>query len=144
MVHIDTKRMNKGPGTEDEERLAITTTGYGKEQLIGVPVVTNGTGKEIASSVAAELKKKDIQHHVKAICYDTTASNSGVRNGSVVLLEQELKKKLLHLPCRHHIMELVLEAAFTEVFEEKSSGPDISIFKRFQKAWPNISKGNKQ
>lgn len=136
--------MSKGPATAEEERLAITTTGYGKEQLVGVPVIANGTGKEIASNVAEELRKKQIENDIKAICYDTTASNSGAHNGAVVLLEQNLKRKLLHFPCRHHIMKLLLEAAFSNAFEEKSCGPDISIFKRFQKAWTNIDKGIQQ
>lgn len=133
--------MQKGPGNKEEERLAVTTTGYGMEQLVTIAAISNGTGQAIASSVAVELEKKGIKDQIKAICYDTTASNSGTRNGSVALLEKELGRKLLHLPCRHHIMELILEAAFTKVFKEKSSGPEITIFKRFQKAWSNIDKG---
>lgn len=59
-----------------------------------------------------------------------------------MLLEKMLGRTLLHLPCRHHILELVLEASFTKVFKEKSNGPEIAIFKRFQKAWSGINTGN--
>lgn len=141
VIHIDTKRMKKGVGLESEERLAVTTSGFGTEQIVGVPVIPTGTGKDIAQAVVKLLEEKGIENSIKGICYDTTAANSGIQNGSVVLLEKLIGRSLLRLPCRHHILELILEAVFTKVFSEKSSGPEITIFKRFQKEWPGINKG---
>ncbi|XP_029708295.2 uncharacterized protein LOC109401706 [Aedes albopictus] len=140
VIHIDTKRMKKGVGLESEERLAVTTSGFGTEQIVGVPVIPTGTGKDIAQAVVKLLEEKGIENSIKGICYDTTAANSGIQNGSVVLLEKLIGRSLLRLPCRHHILELILEAVFTKVFSEKSSGPEITIFKRFQKEWPGINK----
>jgi len=51
-----------------------------------------------------------------------------------VLLQQKLGRSLFHLACRHHILELVAEAAFTMSFG-LSSGPDVARFKRFQSSW---------
>ena len=118
--------------------MAITVTGNNNEQLLGVPVISKGTGKETAQGTFEKLKEFNIDGLVKGICYDTTAANSGKYNGAVVMLEKMLKRKLLHLPCRHHILELVLEAVFSEAFREKSTGPEITLFKRFQKAWEGI------
>jgi hypothetical protein len=41
---------------------------------------------------------------------------------------------MFHFACRHHILELVAEAAFATCFGP-STGPDIAIFKRFQASW---------
>jgi hypothetical protein len=75
---------------------------------------------------------------VAATCFDTTAANTGHRNGACVLLEQKLKKDLLHFACRHHILELVLASVFNETMGA-TSGPDVTIFKRFQQSWKLIN-----
>ena len=72
------------------------------------------------------------------MCFDTTASNTGRRNGTCVLLEQKLEKDL-HLACRHHILELVLTCVFSECVSS-SSGPNVAIFKRFQQFWTSVDK----
>ena len=103
VVHIDTKIMAKGPNGKTEDRLAITVTGNNNEQLLGVPAISNGTGKETAEGTFKKLMEFNIDDHVKAISYDTTATNSCKYSGAVVMLEKLLKRKLLHLPCRHHL-----------------------------------------
>ncbi|XP_015122270.1 uncharacterized protein LOC107044756 [Diachasma alloeum] len=72
--------------------------------------------------------------------FDTTASNTGSTNGTCVLLEQLLGRNLLHLACRHHLLELLLKSAF-EASMGPNTRPDILIFKRFQEQWKNIEKG---
>lgn len=64
--------------------------------------------------------------------FDTTSSNTGAKRGACTLLETKLGKQLLHLACRHHVFELVLEAVFSKCMGP-STGPDILLFKRFQK-----------
>ena len=43
-------------------------------------------------------------------------SNTGHRSGACSLIELKLNKDLLCLACRHHVMELVIEAAFEKNF----------------------------
>lgn len=50
-----------------------------------------------------------------------------------------LGRTLLWLPCRHHINEIILRAVF-EIHFTKTSGPNVTIFKRFQDAWETIDK----
>ncbi|KAG0710345.1 hypothetical protein GWK47_002509 [Chionoecetes opilio] len=69
--------------------------------------------------------------------FDTTASNTGIHTGCCRLLEEALGKPLLNLACRHHVIELILAAAFKEVMGP-SSGPTIQLFKRFREQWPYI------
>jgi hypothetical protein len=93
--------------------------------------------------VADTLKYWGIEQRVAALCFDTTATNTGHRHGACVLIEQMLAKDLLYLACRHHVMELVVGAAFNEVLPG-SSGPEIKLFKRFQEHWNLIDQNKYQ
>lgn len=53
-----------------------------------------------------------------------------------VLLEQLLERSLIYLPCRHHICELYLRAAFES--SVGSSSVNVPLFARFQIAWAKI------
>ena len=66
--------------------------------------------------------------------FNTTAANTGPRNGACILLEQKFGKDMLWLACRHHILEIILEVLVLLCLGP-SSGPDIPLFKRFQKSW---------
>lgn len=74
---------------------------------------------------------------VNVICFDTTASNTGRKNGACPLIEQDLGKQLLYFACRHHIFELVSEAVFS-VQIKTSCSPDVLLFKRFKSKWSCI------
>jgi len=41
--------------------------------------------------------------------FDTTNSNSERKGGAVVLIEKELENKLLYVPCRHQIFDLIVK-----------------------------------
>jgi len=69
--------------------------------------------------------------------FDTTASNTGPTSGACVLLEQKLQQNLLHFACRHHIHEVIIGVVFTALFGPSRS-PNIALFERFQRFWPNI------
>jgi len=75
------------------------------------------------------------------MCFDTTASNTGSKNGACVLLEQLMRRNLLHFACRHHIHEVIIGEIFT-VLLGSSRGPNIALFERFQKSWPTINPVN--
>ena len=59
--------------------------------------------------------------------FDTTAINTGRYNGTCVLLEQKMEKDVLWLACRHHVLEIVLEAMVMHSIGQ-SKGPEIAIF----------------
>ena len=65
--------------------------------------------------------------------FDTTSSNTGVREGAMVYLERILDKKLLWLACRHHIAELHIKHAYTKIMFQTNS-PEDPLFKYF-KEW---------
>jgi len=75
---------------------------------------------------------------IKCKSFDTTAVNTGLRNGACILLEQNIDKDMLCLACHHHnITEIMLEAIVVHAIG-CSSGPDILLFKIFKKSWNTI------
>ena len=138
-VHWDGKLMEDVTTKEHVDRLPVLISGFGAEQLLGVPKLSSGTGEVQAAAVVQCLKEWGIEDRVAALCFDTTASNTGLHQGACVLIERSLKKNLLHTACRHHIMELIIGAAFDQMLGD-SSGPEITLFKRFQQQWQFIDR----
>ncbi|KAK4295407.1 hypothetical protein Pmani_032022 [Petrolisthes manimaculis] len=73
------------------------------------------------------------------MCFDTTSSKTGRHKGACVLLEEQYGREHLHLGCRHHVLELVAGAAFSEAMGT-SSAPDVLLFKLFKSSWQVIDK----
>ena len=71
--------------------------------------------------------------------FDTTALNTGRKNGACILTEAKLEKHLLYFACRHHILELVIGAVFLTLVGP-SQGPDILLFKKFPCQWEAVDK----
>jgi hypothetical protein len=137
-VHWDGKLMEDLTTNEHVDRLPVLVSGVGVEKLLGVPKLSSSTGVAQADAVVGCLEDWNITEQVVALSFDTTASNTGHRSGACSRIEQKLDKDLLHLPCRHHIMELVIGTAFDKMMG-CSSGPEIQIFKRFGKQWKHIN-----
>lgn len=100
--------------------------------LLGVPQLEAGTGIQISTAVYDSLVEWIALDQVQALCFDTTASNTGYLNGACILLEQKIGRDLLYFACRHHIFELVLKAVF-ECKMTASSGPKVQLFERLKK-----------
>ncbi|ESO04784.1 hypothetical protein HELRODRAFT_172457 [Helobdella robusta] len=124
---------------ENVERVAVLISCGEEEQLIGVPLLENGAGSTIAKSVYSELGKWGALDKIQAMYFDTTAVNTGRIIGACVSLVQLMEKKLLYLPCRHHIFEVVLKSVF-DAGMGKTTGSQSDIFKKFKTEWNNIDK----
>lgn len=124
-------------GRQMVDRLPVLVSGAGVQQLLGVPKLLSGKGEVIANSVYDLAVSWGISERIKFMCFDTTASNTGIKSGACVLLEKKMNANLIWLPCRHHILEILLESVVLSSIGP-SSGPDILLFKRFQKNWPLI------
>lgn len=84
------------------------------------------------SQAALQMAKEwQIEDNIIGVCFDTTAGNTGARQGAAILIESELKRALLYLACCHHHCELHIKHAFTALRGERDR-PDEPIFKRFQ------------
>ena len=92
---------------EKVDRLPILVSGRGVECLLNVPKLPNGI-EAMANAVVTAIKDGHLVENVKVLSFDTTASNSGIRAGEAVLIEQKIEETLLYLACRHHIFQVVL------------------------------------
>lgn len=64
-------------GKQTVDRLPIVITNNGSEQLLGIPKLLQGTSKAQAEAIYQYLTEWGLMDHVKAMRFDTTASNTG-------------------------------------------------------------------
>src|SRR6218665_614358 len=94
-------------GPRKEDRVAIIVTSHEMEKLIAIPKVDKETGEEVPKAASASLLEWDISDKIFVMSFDTTAANTGRKNGTCALLQQKLGKDFLWLACRHHIHEVL-------------------------------------
>ena len=104
---------------------------------MGVQRLEKASGTAHADASYDLLEVWNLKQHVKALVFDTTASNTGWNNGAAKCLEKLLDEKLFYNACRHHIYELIIGAVNTCIFGD-SSAPDDANFKCFPAEWPKI------
>jgi hypothetical protein len=141
-VHWDGKMLPDLTGKtcrDTVDRLAVLVSGGGIIKLLGVPKLQSSTGAAQAEAVFELLTSWDIIDKICFMGFDTTASNTGWEKGTCVLLQQKLNKKLIGLPCRHHVLEIVVGKIFDGLIGP-STGPNISLFQRFSDCWPKLNK----
>lgn len=139
-VHWDGKILSELMSKESVDRLAVLVSGEGVMKLLGVPKLTRGTGEEQANAIFQLLNEWNIVNRVNFMCFDTTASNTGIKRGACTILQQKIGRNLLGLACRHHIFEIIISKVFNSLPIEHQSGPDLLLFKTFSKFWKNINK----
>ena len=94
----------------NKEHLAVHVTytpDYEEGRLLGIPKIDNGKGKTVKEAVVQLPTDHQLQENVVGLCFDTTAANTGKRNGAATLIEGELNCKCAYFGCRHHICELI-------------------------------------
>ena len=126
-VHWDGKMLPALTSKESVDRLAVLVSGEGVMKLLGVPVLLSGTGESQASATFEAIEDWNLTQRVQFMSFDTTASNTGLKSGACLLLEQKLQKQLISLACRHHIHELIVARVFDSLMGP-SSGPDMKLF----------------
>ncbi|KAG8181006.1 hypothetical protein JTE90_024754 [Oedothorax gibbosus] len=80
--------------------MAVLISCGDEEQLIGVPEIENSKGLYQSKAVFSEINKWGAAENIEAMCFDTTAANTGCWKGTCTLLEQYFEKHLLYLACR--------------------------------------------
>ena len=140
LLHWDGKLLPDITGQKElVDRVAVLVTGGEIEQLLAVPKIGRGTGDEQCRACLQTLDDWQLRRQVRGLVCDTTAANTGLKMGACTLIEKTLDIELVWIACRHHVLEVMLGDVFLTVMGA-TSGPDIGIFKRFQKSWPYIDK----
>ena len=115
---------------ETVDRIAVPVTGDGEERLLRVTKISRGTGKHQAEACLTILDEWGIQQQICGLVFDTTASNTRLKNGACTFIEHSLDHEMTWVACRHHVMDLVLAGIFRALFEPTpTGGPDVALFK---------------
>ena len=87
--------------TEDRVAVVISSTDGLSGQFLAAAAMLSGTGQAQAASVYNVCTQWGFiaDNVIKAMCFDTTASNSGVRAGAAMLLERQLEYAVFYLVC---------------------------------------------
>jgi len=120
------------------DRLPIMVSGKDVTKLLAIPKLKSGTAAVMSDACLAEIRSWGLEdsRHIGAMCFDTTASNTGCKGGVCFKLEAELRKDLLNLACRHHVSEIVLEKVFS--LHDSARSPKLELFSHFRDFWPQI------
>ena len=119
ILHWDSKIIKYQQHHETEDRLAVVTSFPGvdtNDQFLGAPRIANSKGATMANALTHMIQEWEIPaSHIKGMCWDTTASNTGCHQGAASVYERQLGEAILWLACRHHIGELHIRHADQEV-----------------------------
>jgi len=94
--------------------LPILVSTIAEKKLLAVSKIPAGTGQAIAHAAYNDIRKWGLENLIRSMCFYTTSSNTDQLSGACTIREQILDRSLLYFDCHHHILELVLAAAFGE------------------------------
>lgn len=138
-LHWDGKIMDNltGPERDRVDRLPVLVSGHDVVKLLAVPKLENATAILTTGAIVNIIDEWGLRGRVKALCFDTTAVNSGIIGGVCIRLERQFGRELLHLACRHQVAEIMLEKVFS--LHDVSKSPNMEIFSHFHDYWPKIN-----
>lgn len=136
IIHWDGKAYSKRGGVRDK-RLAVAVSNSKEAKLLDVVDVIDGSSQTTKDNVMHLMRAWSFENKVVGMCFDTENVNSGKFRGVSVLLEKELKRPLLYLACRHHILEIVMAEVFACTIEQNAhiNGPKIPFFETFSSTY---------
>jgi len=138
VAHFDGKLLANPVGPK-RDCLPIVVSGLDVEKLLGIPMLPVGTGVMMGNKVVEFVRDwPGVEEHLAGLCFDTTASNTGIHAGAITVVQQAFNRRLLFLACRHHMLEICASAVFDAFFASK--GPEIELFGRLKLQWDFIDK----
>lgn len=139
VLHFDGKTLPKWSKVDgNSERLAIVVTCGKESKLLGVSESPSGKAVHQFNVIVRMLEDWGLTPYIKAICSDTTSTNTGHIRG----VNERLRKKYFHniltLMCRRHSSEVVISNVYSIALKDNSQSPNITIFEKFQNSWKTI------
>ena len=99
--------------------------------MLGVPPADSSKGADQLAVLTKLIEEWGIKEYIMGIGFDTTASNTGIHNGAVTLVEKYIGQACLWSACQRHIYELHIKHAAESVFGPTSS-PSEKLFKNLR------------
>ena len=90
-------------------------------KLVGTTSSERVTGRHQAEAIKHILNAWNLKKQSVAMCFDTSASNTGKFNGACIFLEALLDHPLLWTACCHHVHEVILAHVFKCLFGNSST-----------------------
>lgn len=115
-IYWDSKKLSSLTGTDKVNQTSVVDVGLEIIKLLEVPISSSGCGTDEANTVFDVLQEWELNNQIKGMCFDTTASNSGVHKGAYTMREKGMKRRLYCFACRHHILELIVAAEHDNLF----------------------------
>ncbi|KAF0292832.1 hypothetical protein FJT64_009259 [Amphibalanus amphitrite] len=147
-LHWDSKLVRTVTRTK-EDRLAVLVSGaphYKEGKLLGIPPMEDEDGKPTSTGSAQFQYVKElivtwnVKDNIRAVSFDTTASNTGIFRGVATRMEAFLNRRVLWLACRHHVHELV-QRALQDLLFEKDKGPENEAYLAVKNMWSSLDTG---
>lgn len=139
VLHWDGKILAKWSAVDGKtDRLAVVVSNGNDTKILGAAELDNGSAINQFNAIEVMLNEWNIGHHIKAICCDTTSTNTGEKQGICARLRKKYNDELLTVPCRRDILELVISKAYSIALNDNSQSPNITLFERFKAEWNTI------
>lgn len=139
VLHFDGKILPKWSKVDGKtDRLAVVVTCGKESKILGVAELPNGKAVHQFNVIVRLVEDWGLTPYIKAICSDTTSTNSGSIKGVNERLRRKYFNNILTLMCRHHISEIVISRVYSLTMNENTTSPNIVLFERFQNAWTTI------
>ena len=143
VLHFDSKivahieETMKQKVTRDRIAVSVTSPEFGHKEdlLLGVVPTYSGKAADQALVIQNLVEHFELPDQIFAICTDTTATNTGRKEGAVMILTRVLQKPLLWLMCRHHIYEIHMAHAYKAITRQESQAPGKTLYLNFKKRW---------
>lgn len=88
------------------DQLLFLVSGEGVEKFLTVPI-TDGKAEPTTNTVHSVTSNWAASNQIRALSFDITATNFGSDRGVCVQLQQIPGRDLLHLACRHRLLEIL-------------------------------------
>ena len=108
---------------QDANAVVLSAPLHMAPKFLGAPVVDRGTGIQLAEATMNVLTTWGANDGIIGMVFDTTSSNTGIREGAVTHIEERLGHGVLWLACRHHTAELHVKHPY-----DKVQGPTRGTF----------------
>lgn len=143
IIHFDGKtykKLNKRH-LGSEERIVVVCHNEHGDIALGLFAVDSKAAVNCVPPILEAIQKYNLRHRLVGLVCDTEAVNTGRWTGVCASIENALKMLLLHLMCRHHVLEVVLKEVFHEVFGV-SRAPRIDTFDVLIANWEFIQQNH--
>ena len=121
------RHLRQVDGSNAYMAVVLTDLFTGEEKILSIVEMSNSKAEEGASSIIKALEEWKInKKNIIGCVFDTTNTNSGWKTGIVVRLEEFLEQRVIHVYCRHHVLERMANDIINVYLGPSTSPEDLT------------------